>query len=309
MWLNLLITCLLKIIYTIIEIGDRMLENMKDMLNKAKDNKYAVAQFNINNLEWTKFILEECQANQSPVILGVSEGAAKYMGGYKTVADMVKNLMAHLNITIPVALHLDHGSSYEVCVEAIDAGFTSVMIDASKYDLDTNVATTKKVVEYAHARNVTVEGEIGHIGGTEDGVTGGILYAEVSDCVEYCTRTGLDFLAPALGSVHGPYKGDPVLAFDRMEEIKNVTGLPLVLHGGTGIYDEQIRKAIECGICKLNINTELQQAWTAGVREKLNSDLEVYDPRKVIKAGEKNIKEAIKTKLELLKTVNIASNN
>lgn len=286
-----------------------MLENMGEMLNKAKDGKYAVAQFNINNLEWTRFILEECQANQSPVILGVSEGAAKYMGGYKTVANMVKNLMEYLRITVPVALHLDHGSSYEVCVEAIDAGFTSVMIDASKYDLATNIEITKKVVDYAHQRKVTVEGEMGHIGGNEDGVIGGILYAEVNDCIEYCSKSGLDFLAPALGSVHGPYKGDPVLAFDRMEEIKKVTGLPLVLHGGTGIYDEQIRKAIECGICKLNINTELQQAWTLGVREKLASDTEVYDPRKIIKAGEYNIKEAVKAKLELLKTVNIASDN
>ena len=286
-----------------------MLENMRNMLECAKEGKYAIAQFNINNLEWTRFILEECEANQSPVILGVSEGAAKYMGGYKTVVDMVKNLMEYLNITVPVALHLDHGSSYETCVQAIDAGFTSVMIDASKYDLSTNIEITKQVVDYAHSRNVTVEGEIGHIGGDEDGVVGGILYAEVNDCVEYCSKTGLDFLAPALGSVHGPYKGDPVLAFDRMEEIKNETGLPLVLHGGTGIYDEQIRKAIECGICKLNINSELQQAWTSGVREKLNNDTEVYDPRKVIKAGEANIKTAIKAKLELLKTVNSVSNN
>ena len=286
-----------------------MLENMGNMLNRAKEGKYAVAQFNINNLEWTRFILEECQANQSPVILGVSEGAAKYMGGFKTVVAMATSLMEYLNITIPVAIHLDHGSSYESCVEAIDAGFTSVMIDASKYDLATNIEITKKVVDYAHPRNVTVEGEIGHIGGNEDGVTGGILYAEVPDCVTYCNATGLDFLAPALGSVHGPYKGEPVLAFDRMEEIKNVTGLPLVLHGGTGIYDEQIRKAIECGICKLNINTELQQAWTAGVREKLSADVDVYDPRKVIKAGEANIKAAIKAKVELLKSVNVASNN
>ena len=286
-----------------------MLENMKDMLEHAKEEKYAVAQFNINNLEWTRFILEECEVNKSPVILGVSEGAAKYMGGYKTVAHMVNNLMEYLKISVPVALHLDHGSSYESCVEAIDAGFTSVMIDASKYDLATNIEITKKVVDYAHPRNVTVEGEIGHIGGNEDGVIGGILYAEVKDCVEYCSQTGLDFLAPALGSVHGPYKGEPVLAFDRMEEIKNNTGLPLVLHGGTGIYDEQIRRAIECGICQLNINTELQQAWTFGVREKLKLDPEVYDPRKVIKGGEANIKASIKTKLELLKTINIASNN
>ncbi len=277
-----------------------MLENMSRMLLEAKDNKYAVAQFNINNLEWTRFVLEECEELKTPVILGVSEGAMKYMGGYKTVVDMVKNLMEYLSITIPVAIHLDHASSYESCVSAIDAGFTSVMIDASKEDLETNIAISKKVVEYAHARNVTVEGEIGHVGGQEDGVNGGILYAEVSDCVDYVASTGIDFLAPALGSVHGPYHGDPVLAFDRMEEIKEKTNLPLVLHGGSGIYDEQIRKAISCGICKLNINTELQQAWTKGVREKLSSDTEVYDPRKVIKAGEANIKLAIQEKVELL---------
>lgn len=284
-----------------------MLENMQKMLTDAKAGKYAVAQFNINNLEWTRFILEECEDKKSPVILGVSEGAAKYMGGYHTVVGMVKNLMDYLSISIPVAIHLDHASSYESCVAAIDAGFTSVMIDASKEDLTTNIEISKKVVDYAHLRNVTVEGEIGHVGGQEDGVVGGILYAEVADCIEYCQKTGIDFLAPALGSVHGPYHGDPVLAFDRMEEIKEKTGLPLVLHGGSGIYDEQIRQAISCGICKLNINTELQQAWTEGVREKLNQDSEVYDPRKVIKAGEKNIKEAITAKLNLLGSLGIAS--
>lgn len=279
-----------------------MLENMTKMLNHAKENKYAVTQFNINNLEWTRFILEECELEHKPVILGVSEGAAKYMGGYKTVVDMVKNLMEYLNITIPVAIHLDHGSSYESAVSAIDAGFTSVMIDKSREDLETNIDITKKVVDYAHARNVSVEGEIGHVGGQEDDINGGILYAEVSDCIKYCNETNIDFLAPALGSVHGPYKGDPVLAFDRMEEIKNAINKPLVLHGGSGIYDEQIRKAISCGICKININTELQQAWASGVRNKLNSDNEVYDPRKIIKAGEENIKRVINEKINLLGT-------
>ncbi len=279
-----------------------MLENMTKMLNHAKENKYAVTQFNINNLEWTRFILEECEKEHTPVILGVSEGAAKYMGGYKTVVDMVKNLMNYLNTTIPVAIHLDHGSSYESVVAAIDAGFTSVMIDKSREDIDTNIDITKKVVDYAHARNVSVEGEIGHVGGQEDDINGSILYAEVSDCVRYCNETNIDFLAPALGSVHGPYKGDPVLAFDRMEEIKIATNKPLVLHGGSGIYDEQIRKAISCGICKLNINTELQQAWTSGVRNKLNTDSEVYDPRKIIKAGEEDIKRVIKEKITLLGT-------
>lgn len=279
-----------------------MLVNMKRMLEEAKDGKYAVAHFNINNLEWTRFILEENQALNVPVILGVSEGAAKYMGGYKLIVHMVSDLIDYLNITVPVAVHLDHGSSYEVCKEAIDAGFTSVMIDASKYDLDENIRITKSVVDYAKEKNVSVEAEVGHVGGSEDGVVSGILYAEVDDCVRFVSETGVDFLAPALGSVHGLYHGEPKLAFDRMEEIKNKCNVPLVLHGGSGIYDEQIRKAIDCGICKLNINTELQQAWTLGVREKLNSDSEVYDPRKVIKAGEENLKKAIREKVELLNT-------
>lgn len=283
-----------------------MLVNMKEMLEKAKEEKYAVAHFNINNLEWTRFVLEENQELNVPVILGVSEGAAKYMGGYKLIVDMVSNLINYLNITVPVAIHLDHGSSFDVCKEAIDAGFTSVMIDASKYELDENIRITKEVVDYAREHNVSVEAEVGHVGGSEDGVVSGILYAEVDDCEKFVNETGVDFLAPALGSVHGPYHGDPVLAFDRMEEIKERCNIPLVLHGGSGIYDEQIRKAISCGICKLNINTELQQAWTKGVREKLDADKDVYDPRKVIKAGEGNIKAAIKEKVELLGTKQVS---
>lgn len=283
-----------------------MLVNMKEMLIQAKNNKYAVAQFNINNLEWIRFILEECEECKSPVILGVSEGAAKYMCGYKCVVDMVKNIMTYLGITIPVAIHLDHASSVESCIKAIDAGFTSVMIDSSKETLEKNIEITKQVVLYASPRNVTVEGEIGHIGGNEDGVQGGILYAEVTDCIKYCEETKVDFLAPALGSVHGPYTGDPVLAFDRMEEIKEKTNKPLVLHGGSGIYDEQIRQAISCGICKLNINTELQMEWTKGVRETLNGNSDVYDPRKVIKSGETNLKQAVHDKIVLLGTMNKA---
>ncbi len=282
-----------------------MLENMTRILNMAKDNKYAVAQFNINNLEWTRFILEECEDIKVPVILGVSEGATKYMGGFKTVVNLVKDLMEYLNITIPVVIHLDHGSSFQVCKEAIDAGFTSVMIDASMYDLDENIRITKEVVDYAKERNVSVEAEVGHVGGSEDSANHGILYAEVDDCVRFTNETGIDFLAPALGSVHGPYHGDPVLAFDRMEEIKEKCNIPLVLHGGSGIYDDQIRKAISCGICKLNINTELQQVWALAVRDKLKNDEEVYDPRKIIKAGEASIKKAIREKVELLGTRHI----
>ena len=276
-----------------------MLENMKDMLEKADNGKYAVPHFNINNLEWTRFILEECENLKTPVIIGVSEGAGRYMGGFKTVADMVKNLISYLNITVPVALHLDHGSSYESCVDAIDSGFTSVMIDASKHSIEENIKITKQVVDYAHAKNVTVEAEVGAVGGEEDGVANELAYAKVEDAVKLVQETGIDFLAPALGNVHGIYKGEPKLDFERMVKIHELVKLPLVLHGGSGIPDELIKKAISCGICKININTELQIAWSAGVRKFLNEDNKVYDPRKIIKSGENSMKEMIKEKVTL----------
>ena len=276
-----------------------MLENMKNMLEKADNGKYAVPHFNINNLEWTRFILEECENLKTPVIIGVSEGAGRYMGGFKTVADMVKNLISYLNITVPVALHLDHGSSYESCVDAIDSGFTSVMIDASKHSIEENIKITKQVVDYAHSRNVTVEAEVGAVGGEEDGVADELAYAKVEDAVKLVQETGIDFLAPALGSVHGIYKGEPKLDFERMVKIHELVKLPLVLHGGSGIPDELIKKAISCGICKININTELQIAWSAGVRKFLNEDNKVYDPRKIIKSGENSMKEMIKEKVTL----------
>lgn len=283
-----------------------MLVNMKDMLLKAKEEKYAVPHFNINNLEWTRFILEECENLKSPVILGVSEGAAKYMGGYNVVADMVKALVHSLNVTVPVALHLDHGSNFENCKKALDAGFTSVMIDASKHELEENIKITKEVVEYAKEFNATVEAEIGHIGGEEDGVNGGILYADTNECIKLVSVTNIDALAPALGSVHGLYKGEPKLEFNLMNEISNKTNMPLVLHGGTGIPAHQIKEAIRCGTTKINVNTELQIAWTKGVREFLKENENVYDPRKVIKAGELNMKNDIKEKVELFGSLNKA---
>ena len=283
-----------------------MLENMKDMLNKADSGKYAVPQFNINNLEWTRFILEQCQELNSPVILGASEGAIKYMGGYKTVFNLVKSLISDLNITIPVALHLDHGSSYESCVKAIDNGFTSVMIDASKYPLAENINITKQVVMYAKDKNVTVEAEVGAVGGEEDGVANELAYAKVEDATKLVDETNIDFLAPALGSVHGIYKGEPKLDFERMVKIHELTRLPLVLHGGSGIPDELIKKAISCGITKVNINTELQLAWSKAVRLFLNENSEVYDPRKVIKSGEKALKEMVTQKVNLFGSNNKA---
>lgn len=281
-----------------------MIVNAKKMLEDAKVNKYAVPHFNINNLEWTRYILEECNRLKSPVILGVSEGAIRYMGGYKVVANLVKNLDEELNIQIPVAIHLDHGSSVESCKKAVDAGFTSVMLDASKYSLEENIDMTKQVVEYARIKNITIEAEIGHIGGSEDNMSSEIAYAKVDDAVKLYNETKIDFLAPALGSVHGLYKGEPCLDFDKMKEISEKTNIPLVLHGGTGIDDEKLKKAIASGICKVNINTELQIAWTKAVRKFLSEDTKAYDPRTVIKSGEQSMKQAIEHKVNVLGSIN-----
>jgi len=280
-------------------MGDSMIVNMEELLKRAQSGKYAVPQFNINNLEWTKFILEECEANKSPVIIGVSEGAIKYMGGYKTVANLVKTLVADLKITVPVAIHLDHGSSVESCLNAISAGFSSVMIDASKNALNLNIDITNQVVKVAHKYSVTVESEIGMIDGVEDGVNGTASFATVEECMEMYKKTKIDALAPALGSVHGIYKGEPNLQFKRMLEISNKIPTPLVLHGGSGISDEKIREAINCGICKINVNTELQIAWCKDMRHFLATDSSTYDPRKIIKAGEKALKKAVRDKILL----------
>ena len=276
-----------------------MIVNARKMLNQAKEGKYALAHFNINNLEWTKFILEECDRLNSPVILGVSEGAIKYMGGYNVVTSLVKSLYLDLDTKVPVCLHLDHGSSFESCKKAIDSGFTSVMIDASKYDLEKNIEITKKVVEYAKKFDVTVEAEIGSIGGSEDDINTELAYANVEDAIKLYKETNIDFLAPALGSVHGLYKGEPKLDFDKMKEISNKSNMPLVLHGGTGIYGEQIKKAIECGISKININTDLQIAWSNAVREFISIDEKEYDPRKIIGSGKEAVVEKIKEKIVL----------
>lgn len=282
-----------------------MIVNSKELLNKAKINKYAIPHFNINNLEWTRFILEECENMKSPVILGVSEGAIKYMGGYNVVSSIIKELIKSLNIQIPVVIHLDHGSNVESCKLAINNGFTSVMIDASKYDLETNIKMTKEVVDYASKYNVTVEAEIGHIGGSEDDKFSDLAYAKVEDALKLSSLTNIDSIAPALGSVHGLYKGEPKLDFDKMLEIREKTNLPLVLHGGSGIDDEKIKKAISCGICKVNINTELQIAWSNEVKKYLNDNNE-YDPRKIIKSGEENMKKVIREKIILLGSNNKA---
>lgn len=282
------------------------LVNMVNMLTKAKEGKYAVGQFNINNLEWTKTILLTAQELNSPVILGVSEGAAKYMGGFNAVTGMVKGLITDLNITVDVAIHLDHGQSFENCKKALDAGFTSVMIDGSHHPIDENIKMTKEVVDYAHAMGASVEAEVGTVGGNEDGVIGGIKYADLNECVRLVKEAGVDALAPALGSVHGPYQGEPVLGFVEMEAIGKATDMPLVLHGGTGIPDDKIQKAISCGTCKINVNTECQLAFNKILREFLadEKNAKVYDPRKLLTPATKGIQAAVTEKMNVFGSVN-----
>jgi 6-phospho-5-dehydro-2-deoxy-D-gluconate aldolase len=275
------------------------LENMVGMLQKAQKEHYAVGQFNINNVEWVGAVLDEAQELNAPVILGVSEGAAKYMGGWHTVVGMVKGYIEDRKISVPVAIHLDHGSSFDSCKAAIDAGFTSVMIDGSKLPLEQNIAAVKKVVDYAHPQGVSVEAELGRVGGQEDSVVAESMYAIPEECVRMVKETGLDCLAPALGSVHGPYHGEPKLGFTQMEQIHQLVAVPLVLHGGSGIPDFQLRMAIDRGTCKINVNTECQQFWAAIVRKVIAEDKEVYDPRKIIGPGKDGIKATVKSHCEV----------
>jgi len=276
------------------------LVSMKEMLNKGKENSYAVGQFNLNNLEYTQAILQAAEDEKSPVILGVSEGAARYMGGFKVVVAMVESLMEEYGTSVPVAIHLDHGSSFAACAKAIHAGFTSVMIDASALPLDENIAETKKVVELAHLHGVSVEAELGRVGGQEDDLVvedAEAAYAIPSECEKLVKETNVDCFAPALGSVHGPYKGEPNLGFDRMEEVMKLTGIPLVLHGGTGIPTKDIQRAISLGTAKINVNTENQISQTKAIRDVLNKDQEVYDPRKYLGPGREAIKETVIEKM------------
>lgn len=277
-----------------------MLVNSKKILNDARMNNYAIAHFNINNLEWTRFILEECERLKTPVILGVSESAIDYMGGYYTVANLVKSLISDLKINIPVILHLDHGKKVESCIKAIDAGFTSVMIDASTYPITENIRMTKKVVEYAKKHNVTVEAELGHVGSEADKSLIPELYTEVDAAKKFVEETKIDSLAPAIGNAHGLYTGKIELDFERIKEIAKITNVPLVLHGASYIPDDMLKKAVKSGINKVNINTELQIAWANDVKSFIEQNQDIYDPRKIIKAGEKAIKSIIKQKLEIL---------
>ena len=287
-----------------------MLVSATEMLNKARDGHYAVGHFNINNLEWTKAILETAQEMNSPVILGVSEGAGKYMTGYKTVAAMVRSMIETLNITVPVALHLDHGS-YEGAKACIEAGFSSIMFDGSHYAIDENVAKTTELVELAHSKGLSIEAEVGSIGGEEDGVIGAGEIADPAECKKIADL-GVDFLAAGIGNIHGKYPANwKGLDFEALEKIHEATnGIPLVLHGGTGIPADMIKKAISLGVSKINVNTECQLSFADATRKYIEAgkDLEGkgFDPRKLLAPGFEAIKATVKEKMELFGSVNKA---
>ena len=280
-----------------------MLVSATDMLKKAVEGGYAVAQFNINNLEWTKSILLECEELKTPVILGVSEGAGKYMTGFSTVAAMVREMDKNLGITVPVALHLDHGT-YEGCYKCIKAGFTSIMFDGSHYDIEENVAKTSELVNAAHMLGLSIEAEVGSIGGEEDGVVGMGECADPAEC-KRIADLGVDMLAAGIGNIHGKYpEGWPGLRFDVLDAIQQQTGvMPLVLHGGTGIPSDMIKKAIDLGVSKINVNTECQLSFADATRKYVEAgkDLEGkgFDPRKLLAPGAEAIKSTVKEKMEL----------
>ena len=284
-----------------------MLVSATEMLNKAKAGHYAVGQFNINNLEWTKSILQTAQELNSPVILGVSEGAGKYMCGFNTVAAMTKCMIETLGITVPVALHLDHGT-YDGAYAAMKAGFSSVMFDGSHYAIDENIARTKQIIADAHAAGISVEAEVGAIGGEEDGVVGGGEVADPAEC-KMIADLGVDMLAAGIGNIHGKYPANWAgLRFDVLDAIQRKTGaMPLVLHGGTGIPAEMIKEAISLGVSKINVNTECQLSFAAAVRKYVEEGKDLqgkgFDPRKLLAPGCEAIKATVKEKMELFGSV------
>ena len=275
-----------------------MLVAAKEMLEKAREGKYAVGQFNINNLEWTKSVLLTAQELQSPVILGVSEGAGKYMTGFKTVAAMVEAMMEELNITVPVALHLDHGT-YDGCYKCIKAGFSSIMFDGSHYPIEENIEKTRELVKIAHAMGLSLEAEVGSIGGEEDGVVGAGECADPAEC-KAIADLGIDFLAAGIGNIHGKYPANwQGLNFDVLAKVKDAVGdMPLVLHGGTGIPEDMIKKAISLGVAKINVNTECQTSFADATRAYIEAGKDQqgkgFDPRKLLAPGAEAIKATVK---------------
>ncbi len=283
------------------------LVSAKEMLEKAKAGHYAVGQFNINNLEWTKAVLETAQELNSPVILGVSEGAGKYMTGFKTVVGMVNGMLEEMNITVPVALHLDHGS-YGGCMKCIEAGFSSIMYDGSHAPIEENVANTKELVRICNEKGMSVEAEVGSIGGEEDGVVGAGECADPEEC-KAVADLGISMLAAGIGNIHGKYPDNWAgLSFETLAAIQEKTGvMPLVLHGGTGIPEEMIKKAIDLGVAKINVNTECQLVFSAATREYVEAGKDLvgkgFDPRKLLAPGTQAIKDSVKEKMELFGSV------
>ncbi|MDD6467429.1 MAG: class II fructose-1,6-bisphosphate aldolase [Erysipelotrichaceae bacterium] len=280
--------------------------NMIEMLQKAKREGYAVPLINIDNLEWLHAVMDTAQRLQSPIIIGTAPFQVEELGGMHTVVGMIDGLAKDKGYTIPYVIHLDHGDSYERCVAAIDAGFSSVMIDASSLPLEENIAVTKKVVAYAHAHNISVEAEIGHVGGDEFNGGKEVLYADFDECVRMVKETGVDCLTPALGSVHGDYKGEPKLGFDEMKAISEAVQIPLVLHGGSGIPDEQIRKCIERGTAKINVATENRRAYHIRLRELLAADPNCIDPMKTTWSARRAIEQIVESKILLFGSKNKA---
>ena len=290
-----------------IQLEAYMLVTAKEMLEKARDGKYAVGHFNINNLEWTKAILQTAEELRSPVILGVSEGAGKYMTGFKTVVGMVNGMLEEMKITVPVALHLDHGT-YEGCLKCIDAGFSSIMFDGSHYPIEENVEKTKELIRICREKGMSLEAEVGAIGGEEDGVIGMGECADPNEC-KMIADLGVDMLAAGIGNIHGKYPANwKGLSFETLAAVKEKVGdMPLVLHGGTGIPEDMIKKAISLGVAKINVNTECQLAFADATRKYIEAgkDLEGkgFDPRKLLAPGAEAIKATVKTKMELFGSV------
>ncbi len=267
------------------------------ILKAAKEGRYAVPAFNINSSDWIEAALLAAQAENSPLILSSSDRLADYLGGFKFIRKMVKNYYKNLEITIPLVLHLDHGGSVKRCIEAIDAGYSSVMIDGSKFPIEENIRMTLEVVKYARENGVSIEAEVGCVGGSEDGLNSGIAYADIDECVRLVKETGIDALAAALGSVHGVYQGEPCLSFERMEKIVSLVDIPLVLHGASGIPEEQIQRCIGLSHAKININTECNQVWLGGLREALDKNPTTHEPRVVMQPAKTALCEYMKSKM------------
>ena len=281
-----------------------MIVNSNNLMADAFKNGYAIPQYNVNNLEWAKYILEACQKDRSPVILGFSQKVIRHIGGYNVAVSIIRSIVQDLNITVPVVIHLDHANSFEACKSAIDAGFTSVMIDASSLPLEQNIDITTKVVDYAKLHNVSVEAELGNLGSDDIDDSNINVSVDIGDCKEFIFSTNIDSLAPSVGNSHGFYKEQPKINFELLGAVCKEVKTPLVFHGGSFLDENRIKTAIFCGVCKININTELQYAWSDSVRKYLSENLDVYDPKIIISSGENSIKKVIHEKNNLFGSKN-----